>query len=102
MLCSKCGNGLHDIDGGDKIASISGGIMGDECTETYFFCRDCCVYSVEIYWDSFLGDGKASFRGPLSKEEGDGKVRLIGECSEPWDKNCRCNAHRAYFSDSLD
>jgi hypothetical protein len=76
--------------------------MGDEWAETYFFCKECCVYTVEIYRDAFLGGENASAKGPLSKEEGDIKVRLIKECAEPWDKNCRCQAHRIYFGDSLD
>jgi hypothetical protein len=102
IQCAKCGKELYSKEGGDRVASISGGITGYECVETYYFCKKCDVYSVEVYWDCFLGDEEVSFRGPLSKEEGDEKVRLIGECSEPWDKNCRCDAHRAYFGDSLD
>jgi hypothetical protein len=102
MRCSKCAKELDHKVGGEWAASISGGIKGDEWTETYFFCKDCCVYTVEIYRDIFLGEENISVKGPLSKEEGDVKVRLIESCSEPWDKKCRCEAHRIYFGDSLD
>lgn len=27
---------------------------------------------------------------------------LIGDCACPWDKKCRCDAHRRYFNDTLD
>ena len=84
------------------MASISGGIMGDEYTDSYFFCTNCNVYTVEVYYDRFLGEGESSLKGPISKDEGDKYVRLIAECSEPWNKNCRCAAHRSYFNDTLD
>jgi hypothetical protein len=100
--CQQCGKSLCTEGELEPVASISGGIMGDEYTDSYFFCRDCNVYTVEAYCDRFLGEEESSFRGPISKEEGDKYVRLIAECSEPWDKKCRCAAHRSYFSDSLD
>jgi len=102
IQCAKCGKKLDNGADGGPVASISGSIMGDECIESYYFCKVCGVYTVEVYWDCFLGDEEVSIRGPVSKEEGDKKIRLIGECPEPWDKKCRCAAHRAYFGDSLD
>jgi hypothetical protein len=84
------------------VASISGSIMGDEYIESHYFCDQCDVYTVEIYHDRFLGDGEASIRGPVPRPEGDAKVELIRRCSEPWDKKCRCNAHRSYFGGALD
>jgi hypothetical protein len=101
IQCAKCSRELSGEEGG-RVASISGGIMGDECVETYYFCKPCGVYTVEVYWDCFMGGEEVSLRGPLPKDKGDEKIRLIGECSEPWDKKCRCDAHRAYFGDSLD
>lgn len=100
--CLQCGKPLSGEGRPGSVASISGGIMGDEYTDSYYFCPECCVYTVEAYYDRFLGDGEASLKGPLSKEEGDRCVRLIAQCSEPWDKSCRCAAHREYFNDSLD
>jgi hypothetical protein len=29
-------------------------------------------------------------------------VELIKQCSEPWNKKCRCKAHQSYFQGSLD
>lgn len=84
------------------MASISGGIMGDEYIESYFLCSRCEVYTVEIYHDRFLGEDTVFVRGPVSKAEGDAKVELIRQCSEPWNKKCRCRAHQAYFEGSLD
>ena len=100
--CLSCGKDLSAEDSCNRAASISGSIMGDECTDTYYFCKDCGLYTVEVYRDSFLNDGGVSTRGPLSKEEGDAQVRLIGRCHEPWDKKCRCEAHVTYFQGWLD
>jgi hypothetical protein len=100
--CSRCGKPLDGKGAGGPVASISGGIMGDEYTDSYFYCRDCGVYTVEVIYDAFLGEGTSALRGPLSRTQGDEDVRLIRACPEPWDKKCRCPAHRAYFGDSLD
>ena len=76
--------------------------MGDEYIESYYFCDTCGVHTVEVYYDRFLGEGAAFIKGPLSKAEGDKKVRLIGACPELWNKERRCNAHRTYFEESPD
>ena len=76
--------------------------MGDEYTESYYFCEDCQVYTVKIYHDRFSGDEEISDRGPLTKKEGDEEVKLIRRCSTPWDKKCRCEAHSIYFGEWLD
>ncbi len=76
--------------------------MGDEYVESYYFCDDCGVYTVEVYHDRFCGDDEVSLRGPVSRSDGDAKVELIRRCSEPWDKKCRCDAHRSYFGSWLD
>jgi hypothetical protein len=102
IRCTHCGKELDGEGGKGRVASISGDIMGDEYTESYYLCEECALYTVEVYHDRFLGEDEVSIRGPLSKAEGDKKVGLIGECPEPWDKTCRCPAHRAYFGDWLD
>ena len=84
------------------MACISGSIMGDEYIESYFLCAKCGVYTVEIYHDRFCGEEHVSVCGPVPKSEGDAKVELIRRCSEPWNKKCRCRAHRTYFGGSLD
>ncbi len=101
IRCSECGTELDRQDE-NRVASISGSIMGDEYTDTYYFCSRCEVYTVEVYHDRFLGEDEVSIRGPLSKSEGDAKVKLIRQCQEPWDKKCRCEAHQSYFQGSLD
>lgn len=100
--CAQCGKELSGKVGEDRVASISGGIMGDEYIESYYYCKSCGVYTVEVYHDRFLGEEDVSVQGPLSKADGDAKVELIRQCSEPWNKKCRCPAHRAYWGDSLD
>ena len=64
------------------MASISGGIMGDEYIESYYFCKSCGVYTLEVYHDRFLGEEDVSVRGPLPKAQGDAKVELIRQCSQ--------------------
>jgi hypothetical protein len=102
IRCAQCGREFAGEGAEGRVASISGGIMGDEYIESYFFCAKCGVYTVEVYHDRFLGEESVSVQGPVPKAEGDAKVKLIRQCSEPWNKKCRCPAHRSYFGDSLD
>lgn len=102
IFCSKCGRDLGTPGEDRCVASISGGIMGDEYVESYFFCDACNVYTVEIYHDRFLGEGEVRARGPLEKGEGEAKIALIRNCETPWDKKCRCPAHMEYFNGQLD
>ena len=102
MRRSGCGRECRAEAGQGPAASISGGIQGDECIESWFYCDACRQYSVEVYWDVFLGDPECSVRGPVPKEEGDARVALIRRCDRPWDKKCRCPAHMEYFNGSLD
>jgi len=100
--CSQCGEDLDPTRKYECAASISGSIMGDEYIESYYFCKRGEVYTVEIYHDRFLGEDNILMRGPVSKAEGDAQVELIRHCSEPWNKKCRCEAHRSYFQECLD
>lgn len=84
------------------MASISGSILGDERTDSYFFCKNCRVYTVEVFWDLFDGMEESHIQGPIPEAEGTARIRLIEECATPWDKRCRCWAHQAYFEDALD
>jgi hypothetical protein len=102
IRCSQCGRGFDRQAGDQSVASISSSIMGDEYIESYYFCNQCEVYTVGIYHDRFLGDDEVFVRGPVPKPEGDAKVELIRQCSEPWNKKCRCNAHQSYFGGGLD
>lgn len=100
MNCIQCNREFSFKE--DCVASISGSILGDECTESFFYCDRCGVYTKEVFWDCFSGEESASMCGPIPKPDGDGKVALIKRCSEPWNKKCRCEAHLAYFDGSLD
>lgn len=102
MKCARCGNNSENDKSGGFAASISGSIMGDEVTDVYSFCSVCGVYTVEACHDRFLGVEDISGGRLMSKEAGDERIRLIRRCSEPWEKKCRCDAHRAYFGGSLD
>lgn len=76
--------------------------MGDECTDCYYWCADCGVYTLRLYRDVFTGPEEAHDSGPLDKEEGDRRLAIIRGCPDPGDGRCRCPAHRAYFVDCLD
>jgi hypothetical protein len=86
----------------DRIASLSGSIMGDEYTDSYFLCPVCDVYTVVSWRDNFTGLETVSSSGPLERKKGDELVVLIRKCDRPWDKKCRCEAHSTYFRGALD
>ena len=86
----------------ERRASISGSIMGDEYTDSYFLCPVCQVYTVAKWRDNFTGMESLDVAGPMAKPEGDESIALIKCCNRPWDKKCRCEAHRSYFNDTLD
>ena len=99
MQCKQCDRPFQRED---WVASISGSIMGDEHTDTYFLCPVCRAYTVATDWDNFTGVETSSVSGPLPKVEGDERIGLIRQCAQPWDKKCRCAAHLAYFRNTLD
>lgn len=99
IRCSQCG---REFDKKERLASISGSVIGDEYIDSYYFCSQCDVYTVEVYHDRFLGEDDVSIRGPVPKSEGHAMVQLIRQCSEPWNKKCRCKAHQTYFQGWLD
>jgi hypothetical protein len=99
MHCIQCNRSFLNED---RVASISGSIMGDEHTDVWLLCPVCGGYTVVSWWDNFTGVETESVSGPESMQEGDERVELIRQCSEPWDKKCRCAAHRRYFNYTLD
>ena len=99
MECQQCKRPFQDED---RIASISGSVMGNEDTDVYYLCPACDQYSVATWCDHFGGEETVSVSGPLSREKGDAQVELIRKCARPWDKKCRCDAHLAYFKNGLD
>jgi len=99
MDCVKCKRAFADED---RLAAMSGSIMGDECTDVYYLCPVCRTFTVASWRDDFTGDETVTISGPLEENMGMARVDLIRQCSEPWDKKCRCAAHREYFNDALD
>ena len=76
--------------------------MGDECTDSYYWCETCGVYTARLYRDVFAGPETANDSEPISKEEGDRRLELIRNCARPQNERCRCAAHLAYFGGWLD
>jgi hypothetical protein len=100
--CIQCGVAFGSGRDEGCAAAISGGIAGDEYTESYFLCERCGVYTVEVRHEPFLGEECSGLKGPLPKAKGDDAVALIQRCPEPWNKKCRCEAHQTYFEGQLD
>ena len=99
FCCSGCG---RRFDADDRVASISAKIMGDECTDSYYWCGACEVYTVRLLREVFVGPETAHASEPIPKPEGDRRLTLIRSCPEPWDERCQCDAHRVYFGGWLD
>jgi hypothetical protein len=101
ILCSQCG-APGGPEGLGRVCSIAGSILGDEHVDTLYRCPACGCYTLERYVDRFGGVETAAAGGPLTKERGDALAALIARCQIPYDKTCRCEAHREYFGDGLD
>lgn len=99
MQCTQC---ARPFLAEDRVASMSGSILGDEHTDSYFLCPSCGFYTVASWWDNFTGTETMTLSGPVPGEEGNARIELIRQCSQPWEKRCRCEAHRTYFNDTLD
>jgi hypothetical protein len=98
-VCLQC---KREFLNEERVASMSGSICGDECTDAYFFCPVCRLYTLVSWHDNFTGIETKQVTGPIPKQRGDESVALIRQCQSPWDKKCRCAAHRAYFRNMLD
>ncbi len=99
VRCSRCGR-LFEKE--ECVGCISGRIMGDECTDSYYWCGGCAVYTVRLCREVFAGPETAHDSEPIPREEGDRRLELIRSCPEPHHERCRCEGHRAYFGDWLD
>jgi hypothetical protein len=97
--CSRCGRQFEEKD---HVACISAKIMGDECTDSFYWCESCEVYTIRLLREVFAGPESARSSEPISKQEGDRRLAMIRSCREPWDDRCQCDGHRAYFGDWLD
>jgi hypothetical protein len=99
LHCSSCGLTFAEAD---RAAGISGRIMGDTCTDIYYWCGKCAVFTIRLYRDAFCGPDSSSDSSPIPKEEGERRVALFRRCPDPSDERCRCDAHREYFGGALD
>ena len=95
MKCISCGDVIPDDE--PMRASISQFVCGDEYIYSYWLCRPCNVYTVEVYHDRFFGDDDVFFLAPMDRKTGDHCLQLIGTCPRPYDKNCGCEAHKALY-----
>jgi hypothetical protein len=102
MRCMRCQKEIGGDGGRGSVAAISGSINGDESSDVYYRCGSCGAYTVLLVHEPFLGEEQESTRGPLTAVEGEAAVALISRCDTPWDKKCRCPAHKEYFGDVLD
>ena len=101
-MCKICQQCKREFLEDERMASMSGSVLGDECTDSYFLCPVCQLYTVVSWHDNFTGIETMSVSGPISRQRGDESVALIRQCPRPWDKKCRCEAHLAYFRNTLD
>jgi len=65
--CGRCGKPRGEGEERSPTASISGSIMGDEYTESWYYCPGCQMYTLEDYRDRFSGEDKVSVRDPIDK-----------------------------------
>jgi hypothetical protein len=97
--CARC---HRPFAAEDRVALISGRIMGDECTDFFYWCAGCEVYTIRLYRDSFTVGESAHDSEPIPRDEGDRRLQLVRGCPEPENERCRCESHRAYFGGWLD
>ena len=97
--CSRCGRTFSEAD---FVACIAARIMGDACTDCYYWCAACGVYTVRLYRDVFVGEETAHGSEPISREEGERRLGLIRSCENPGDDRCHCKAHLEYFGGWVD
>jgi hypothetical protein len=90
----KCQREFTASDG--PRAGISISVMGDEYIYTYIYCINCGLYTVDTYYDRFLGEAEVSAFS-VDKETGDRAIELIRACPDPFDKNCNCPSHKAMY-----
>lgn len=99
--CAGCRHRLDDA--ASLVASMHGSLMGDEYVECYYCCPECGATTLSVVRDRFLGDEVVVTEAAvLSGDEARRRLALIARCPEPWNKRCRCDAHREYFGEALD
>ncbi|MBM4345678.1 MAG: hypothetical protein FJ100_20080 [Deltaproteobacteria bacterium] len=91
--CLRCG--LRFAPEARRAGGISVLVTGDEVIYSYWRCGACGWYSIEEYYDAFLGDSTVRWGPVVRPEIGDRALRWIAQCPDPHDKWCECDAHRA-------
>ncbi len=94
MNCSSCNRDLGDFN--NRAAMISVEQLGDEYTESYFYCDRCQCWTMELHVDRFLGEETTHINGPIPKDKGDRLVELIRQCPDPTNKHCKCKIHQTW------
>ena len=90
--CGKCHAELGPVD--KRRAFISVFAQGDEETLSWYFCEACRVWTIEAYFDHFMGGEHVTFRGPYPEAACAADVALAKTCPSPGDKWCDCAAHK--------
>ena len=78
-----------------RVGGISVLVTGDECIYSYWRCPACGWFSIEEYYDAFLGDSTIRWGPAVRPEIGERALKWIAQCADPHDKWCECDAHRA-------
>ncbi len=100
--CAGCRHRLDD-ESSCLVVCMHGSLMGDEYVECYYRCPHCGACTMSVVRERFLGDEVVVTEAAvLSEEEAQRRLAVIARCPEPWNKHCRCDAHRDYFGDALD
>jgi hypothetical protein len=94
MNCSKCTNYLGEMK--QREAFIAVEVMGDEYIYSYWLCKNCGHYTIEVYHDRFMGEDDCRTQGPIEPDKGHETVKLMKSCSNPGDKRCDCKAHQHF------
>lgn len=76
--------------------------MGDECTDSYYLCPVCGVYTKASWWDNFTGVETMNLSGPIAEQEGKERIEIIRKCFRPWAKKYRfgLQAHHEHRRDN--
>lgn len=92
IACRNCGTDLGPIERREAFISVF--VFGDEEVRSWFRCTRCGQWTVEVYFDRFMGDAEISHQGPYPREAGEAEVAKLRRCPDPGNKWCECEVHR--------
>ena len=78
MKCGKCGGELGPTS--RRRAFISLFAQGDEEILSWYFCEGCRFWTIEVYYDHFMGDSEIRQRGPYPEFDTDQRVGNLANC----------------------